>query len=163
MGRGSWRWNGVPHTELVSQLPCLKVVKVPWCLRKQQPVKCNEVVTFVDALQQTFEAVSYLRSKYEEGSITTWLIASNRKVAPLTPITVPRLELISAIFGLRLTQSISRALEVLLKAAAFYADSRDVLWWIRGWGRDFGLFVGLVKYKCTLIQLNGSTFPLNKI
>ena len=42
-----------------SQLPCLKEVKVPWCLRKQQPVKCNEVVTFVDALQQTYEAVSH--------------------------------------------------------------------------------------------------------
>lgn len=67
------------------------------------------------------------------------------------------------IVGLRLTQSVSRAVEVLLKAAAFYSDSRDDLWWIHRQGRDFGLFVGFAKYKCTLIQLNGSTFPLNKI
>ena len=102
-----------------SQLPCLNEVKVPQCLRKLQPVKCQEVVTFVDASQQAYGAVSYLRSEYEDGSVTTRLIASKSKVAPLTPITVPRLELMGAIVGLRLTQSVSRALEVPLKAAAF--------------------------------------------
>ena len=107
--------------------------------------------------------LSYLRSGYEEGLVATQLIASKGKVAPFTLISVSRLELISAIVGLRLTQSISRALEVLFKAAAFYSDSRDILWWIRGRGRVFCPFVALAKYKCTQIQLNKSTFPLNKI
>lgn len=76
------------------------------------------MVTFVDASQQAYGAVSYLQSEYEEGSVTTPLIASKSKVVPPTPITVPRLEFIGAIVGLRLTQSVSRALEVLqLKAA----------------------------------------------
>ena len=74
--------------------------------------------------------LSHLPSGYEEGSVTTQLIASNGKVALFTLISVPRLELISAIVGLRLTQSVSRELEVLCKAASFYSDSRDILWWI---------------------------------
>lgn len=70
--------------------------------------------------------LSYLRSEYEESSVSTQLIASKSKVAPFTLISVPRLELIGAIVRLRLIQSVSRALEVLLKAAAFFSDSRDV-------------------------------------
>ena len=91
--------------------------------------------------QQAYGAVSYLQSKYEDSSVTSRLIASKSKVAPLTPMTIPRLELMGAIVGLRLTQSISRVLEVPIKAATFYSDSTDVLWWIRGRGRDFWPFV----------------------
>lgn len=56
-------------------------------------------------------------------------------------MTVPRLELMGAIVGLRLTQSVSRVLELPVKAASFYSDSTDVLWWVRGRGRDFRPFV----------------------
>ena len=56
-------------------------------------------------------------------------------------MTVPRLELMGAIVDLRLTQSVSRVLELPVKAASFYSDSTDVLWWIRGRGRDFRPFV----------------------
>ena len=45
-----------------SQLPCLKEVKVPWCLGKPpQPVKCKEAVTFVDASQQAYGAVIFTK------------------------------------------------------------------------------------------------------
>ena len=56
-------------------------------------------------------------------------------------MTVPRLELMGAIVGLRLTQSVSRVLELPVKAASLFSDSTDVLWWIRGRGRDFRPFV----------------------
>ena len=87
------------------------------------------------------ELYSCLRCEYEDGSVTSRLIASKSKVAPLTPMTISRLVLIGAIVGLRLTQSVSRVLEVPVKAATFYSDSTDVLWWIRGRGRDFRPFI----------------------
>ncbi|PFX13130.1 hypothetical protein AWC38_SpisGene22814, partial [Stylophora pistillata] len=43
-----------------------------------------------------------------------------------------------ATLGLRLTQSLLAALEVPMKT--FYSGSRDVLWWIRGRGKDFRPF-----------------------
>ena len=69
------------------------------------------------------------------------MIASKGKIVPLQPITVPRLELMGAVLGLRLTQNICRVLEISVRAVRFYFDSKDVLWWIRGRGRDFRPFV----------------------
>lgn len=108
---------------------CLANVKIPRCLQDQQPVKSKEVVTFVDASQQAYGASSYLRCEYEDGTVTSRLIA------------VPRLELMGPIVGLRLTQSVFGTLGLPVKAATFYSDSTGVLWWIRGRGRDFRPFV----------------------
>ena len=125
-------------------------------------MKSKEVVTFVDASQQAYGAASYLRCEYEDGTVSAQLIASKSKVAPLTPMTVPRLELMGAIVGLRLTQSVSRVLELPVKAASFYSDSTDVLWWVRGRGRDFRQTV-LGRYILVLNRDSGSTSLPEKI
>ena len=83
------------------QLSSLVNVNSPSCLQDQQPVKSKEVLTFVYASQQAYGASSYLRCEYEDGTVASRLIKS--KVAPLTPITVPRLELNGAIVRLRFT------------------------------------------------------------
>ena len=91
-------------------------------------MKSKDVVTFVDASTEAYGAASYLRCEYEDGSLSAQLIASKSKVTLLTPVTLPRLELMGAIVGLRLTQSMSRALDLPVKAASLYPDSTDVLW-----------------------------------
>ena len=123
------------------QLSSLANFKIPRCLQDQRPVKSKEVVSFVDASQQAYGALSYLRIEYENGTATSRLIASKSKVAPLTPMAVPRVELMGAIIGLRLTQSVSRTRGLPITAATLYSDCTDVLWWIRGRGRDFRPFV----------------------
>ena len=47
----------------------------------------------------------------------------------------------AAITGLRLTLTVIRVLEIPMSTVAFYSDSIDVLWWIRGHGKDFRAFV----------------------
>ena len=79
------------------QLSSLANVNIPRCLQDQQPVKSKDVVTFVDVSQQAYGASSYLRCEYEDGTVTSPLLASMIKVAPLTPMTIPRLELMGAI------------------------------------------------------------------
>ena len=56
-------------------------------------------------------------------------------------MTVPQLELMGAVLGLRLTQHVIHILEVPIQAVTFYSDSTDVLWWVRGHGRSFRPFV----------------------
>ena len=56
-------------------------------------------------------------------------------------MTVPRLELMGAVWGLRLTQHLVHILEVPIQTVTFYSDSTDVLWWVRGHGRSFLPFV----------------------
>ena len=45
------------------------------------------------------------------------------------------------ILGLHLTQSLLTVLEAPMQSVTFYSDRTDVLWWIRGRGRDFRPFV----------------------
>ena len=79
------------------QLKSLREVKIPRCLRSPEPVKSKRIVTFVDASQQAYGAAVYLRCEYYNDAVTSRLIAAKSKVAPLTPMTVPRLELMGAI------------------------------------------------------------------
>ena len=77
-----------------------------------------------------------MRCEYDNDTVTRRLIAAKSKVASLNPMTVPRLELMGAILGLRLIQSLLTVL-VPMQSVTFYSDSTDVLWWIRGRGKDF--------------------------
>ena len=83
----------------------------------------------------------YIRHKYENNEVTCRLVTSKSKVAPLTPVTIPKLELMGAVLGLRLTQSVIAVLHLPMQDVIFYSDSIDVLWWIRGHGKDFRPFV----------------------
>ena len=120
----------------------LKEVKIPGCLRSPEPVKSMRIVTFVDVSQQAYGAAVYIWCKYyHNDAITSRLIAAESKVTLLTLMTVPRLELMGAILGLCLTQSLLMALELPMQSMTFYSDSTDILWWIWGRGKDFPPFV----------------------
>ena len=116
-------------------------MKISRCLHSPEPVKSKHIVTFVDASQQAYGAAVYIGCKYHNNAVASRLIAAKSKIAPLTPITDPRLELMGTILGLRLTQSLLTVLEAPMQSMTFYSDSTDVRWWIRGRGKDFQPFV----------------------
>ena len=97
----------------------------------------KRVITFVDASLKAYGAVAFLQCEYDNATVSSRMIASKSKVAPLKPMTVPRLELMGAILGLRLTQKIIRILEMPMNMVTVFSDSTNILWWIRGHGRDF--------------------------
>ena len=112
-------------------------VREPRCLREPKKVVMKRVITFVDASLKAYGAVAFLQCEYYDATVSSRMIASKNKVTPLKPMTVPRLELMGAILGLRLTQNLIRILEIPMKMVTFFSESTDVLWWIRGHGRDF--------------------------
>ena len=83
----------------------------------------------------------YLRVIYESGSVSSRLVAAKTRVAPLAATSIPRLELMAAILGLRFTESVSRVSSGALGQAVFWSDSMNVLWWIKGRSRRFKPFV----------------------
>ena len=89
----------------------------------------------------SYGAVSYLRCEYDQGSYGVSIAASKTKVAPLKPMSTRRLEQMAAIRGLNLTSSIVSALNIPIADVHFWSDSMDVLFWIRGRGRQFRPFV----------------------
>ena len=106
------------------------MIKVPRCLRfgPEQVALSETLHTFVDASQDAYGAVVYSRVVYESGSVSTGLVAAKSRVAPLTTTSIPRLELLAAVLGLRLTESTSRVFSGALGQAVFWSDSMNVLW-----------------------------------
>ena len=141
------------------ELEELKEIKVPRSLREPKVEKSTSVHTFVDASKDAYEAVSYLRCEYDQGCNGVSIIASKTKVAPLKPMTTPRLELMEAILGLSLTTSIVRALNIPIADAHFWSDSMDVLYWIRGRGRQFRPVVRFIT-NCRARQEDRIVGPL---
>ena len=106
---------------------CRKL-RVPRCLQESKREKSVSVQTFVDASSEAYGAVSYLRSEYAQGCYVVRIIASKTRVCPLTPMSTPRLELMAAVLGLRLTLSILAALDGSIGHARFWSDSMNVLY-----------------------------------
>ena len=144
-------WDELCPRELVhksqewfSELEELPTIKVTRCVRfgPEQVVLSETLHTFVDTSQNAYAAVVYLKVSYESGSVSSQLVAAKTRVAPLAATSIPRLELMAAILGLRLTESVSRVYSGGLSQAVFWSDSMmNVLWWIRGRSRIFKPFV----------------------
>jgi len=79
--------------------------------RKEIPIVCGYHCTFLFG-----------------GSSENVLVKTSKcKVAPLKPMTVPRLELAGAVLGLRLTQHLTLVLRLPMQSVTFYSNSMDVL------------------------------------
>ena len=119
----------------------MKNIQIPRCLRATAPVREVTLHTFVDASQEPYWAAFYTRLLYEDGTVSCCLVASKSRVAPLQAVSIPRLELMAAVVGLKLSQAVSQALGIKKEEWIFSSDSMDVMYWIRGQSRKFKPFV----------------------
>ena len=118
----------------LEELEVIKSIRIPRCLNMISDEESVSVHTFVDASKVAYGAVTNLRTEHLNGRIDVNIIASKSGVAPLTPVSIPRLELMAAVLGLQLTLVIAKALGVPISKVYFWCDSMNVLLWIRGRG-----------------------------
>lgn len=113
----------------VNDLEDLKTITIPrWTGTK--PESQIQLHSFCDASTQAIAALVYLRAVDLKGEITSSLIITKTKVAPLKRLTIPRLELSGAVL---LTKLITHVLQVLnFKEIPVYmwTDSSITLTWI---------------------------------
>ena len=82
-----------------------------------------------------------VRHKYEDGEVTVRFIAAKAKVARTKVTSVPRLELMAAVLGLRLTRKVSELLQIPFENCTLWTDSKDVIFWIQGQSRRYKTFI----------------------
>ena len=124
------------------ELSGLKQLQIPRFLgEKGRTSDTMSLHTFVDASQDAYGAVVYARCTYKDGSVSSNMVAAKNRVAPSISTSIPRLELMAAVVGVRLTTRISKVLEIQLSQSTFWSDSANVLWSIRGRSREFKPFV----------------------
>ena len=125
-GSAQLQWD-----QFATELAVLDKIRVPRCYFLLSSVPTNiQIHGFSDASEHAFAAVVYLRCVYEDGTITSRLVASKTRVSPVKKQSIPRLELLGALILARLANTIlkscSRKLEVV-----YWVDSMSVLFWIK--------------------------------
>ena len=97
--------------------------------------------TFVDTSEQACAAVSYLRHGYNDGDVSVIFVAAKPRFSPLKVITFPRLELVAAVIGVRISKFVGNSLDMLVKEHVFWSDSKNVIYWLRNENRHLKQFV----------------------
>ncbi|XP_062557274.1 uncharacterized protein LOC134222147 [Armigeres subalbatus] len=121
--------------------PKIGSLEIPRCYRSQTSLEADvEMHTFVDASENGFAAVVYLRFQ-EENVIECAFIGAKTRVAPLKFLSIPRSELQAALLGSRLSDTILSSLTIKISKRFFWTDSRDVLCWLRSDHRRYSQFV----------------------
>ena len=132
-------WN-----HLQSILKEAKPITIPRCVysNTSQPAKSARLIGFCDASSKAYAAVVYVRLEDETG-VDVKFLASKTRVTPVGGMTIPRLELLSALLLSKLTVSITTALqsELPLQDPVCFTDSKASLYWIQGTSHEWKQFV----------------------
>ncbi|XP_070855552.1 uncharacterized protein [Drosophila suzukii] len=101
-------------------LPKLSDLRFPRYMSCSSNVKSLQLHMFVDASLDAYAASSTFE-----------------------PISVPRIELMAAVLGLRLAKCLESELSNEIEKRVFWTDAQDVLFWIRSDARKYPQFVAL--------------------
>ncbi|XP_067948768.1 uncharacterized protein [Watersipora subatra] len=125
-------------------LKFLDEVQVPRCIRPSDFRKTElcELHHFCDASMDGMGACSYLRCIDDSGNVHTCLLLAKSRVVPSKGImTVPRLELQSAVMATRLGAILRKELDMVIDGEHFWTDSKIVLAYLANEQKRFHIYV----------------------
>lgn len=100
-----------------------------------------ELCVFSDASVKAIAAVAYIKVKVEDGLIKVSFVLGKSKLAPLAELTIPRLELCSAVLAAEFADQVRGEFGKKLDAITFFTDSKVVLSYINNESKRFYLYV----------------------
>ncbi|GBO36029.1 hypothetical protein AVEN_120788-1 [Araneus ventricosus] len=117
----------------VSEVPRLSELQVPRYVLSAstgEPTDVLELHCFCDASQKAYGVVIYTRV-VKDCNVEVNLLVSKSRVAPLTKITMPRLELLGALLAARLASKVKAIVDLKRPSKVFFwTDSKITLQWI---------------------------------
>ena len=137
----------VPGLELrwrkwFKSLPDLQQVSVPRCfLLKGKKVREVELHAFSDASSHGYGACVYIRCVYSDASMQCSRMMGKSRVAPLKRVTVPRLELVTAVLSAKLCSVIQNEMDFSFNRVCFWTDASVVLRYILNSSSQLETFV----------------------
>ena len=115
---------------LVLELQEISNYKVPRYIgHQEEDEKVVNIVCFCDASKKAYAAIVYLQEERGSGSKANLVFAKTR-LAPVKEITVPRLELMAILIGVRCIQYVKEQLQVGIANTYLWSDSQVALGWI---------------------------------
>ena len=126
-----------------NQLPLLENIEVTRCFKPHGfgRVMSANLHHFSDASQIGYGQSSYLRLVDVDGHVHCSLVMGKSRVAPLKPVTIPRLELTAATVSVKVGAMLESELPYDNISSTYWTDSRVVLGYINNDVRRFHMFV----------------------
>ena len=125
-------------------LPLLEKVKLNRCVKPPgfgTPLQ-TEVHRFSDASESGIGQVSYLRVVNANGDVHVSFLMAKSRVAPIKPISIPRMELTAAVVSINVTKMLQSELDYDNLWSVYYTDSEVVIGYISNDARRFHVYVG---------------------
>lgn len=142
----------------MTQLPNLQKVHAERCFK---PPNWREVRhdlhVFCGASERDYVAVAYLRTEDISGEIHCSFEMGKARLCPLKKVTIPRLELMSAVLVVELGQAMIKELRYPIGEVTYWTDSTSVLQYISNESRRFLTFVAieLPRYRMGAMAVSG--------
>ena len=131
------------HLRWRNELPLLATKRQPRCYFNPSATRLTtQLHGFSDASMYAYAAVVYIRATYVNHPPTCTLVSAKTRVAPVKPLSIPRLELCGAALLAKLLASVRQALDISLDNTVAWCDSTIVLSWLDGNAKRFKTFVG---------------------
>ncbi|KAK6172333.1 hypothetical protein SNE40_016014 [Patella caerulea] len=126
-----------------TNLEDLKHLSIPRCYKPTdfEDTVSSELHLFSDASTYGYGGCAYLRLKNSSGQIEVSLVMGKSRVVPIKPITVPRLELTSAVTMTKVAKLLKRELRIPDLQEFFWTDNTCVLGYLRSETKRFKTFV----------------------
>jgi hypothetical protein len=106
---------------------------------------------FCDASQDAYAAAVYLGiSSSPRGVMESNLVFSKIRVAPISGMTIPKLELLAMVVGVKILSFVEKELQLPVKRKVLWSDSKCVLYW-------------LASFTANEFNSNKSRFVLNRL
>ncbi|XP_071577734.1 uncharacterized protein [Temnothorax nylanderi] len=113
-----------------SQLPLLRQITIPRWTGYGSDTLTAEIHGFADASASAYGAVVYLKVTHLDGTVEITILLSKSKVAPLKPMSIPRLELCAAVLLARAIAAARLALTIAIKIYHCWTDSKVAKAWL---------------------------------
>ncbi|GFW55283.1 uncharacterized protein TNCV_116691 [Trichonephila clavipes] len=126
-------WN-----DFVSTLPVIQNIHVPRLVIGKGRII---IYGFADASTAAYGAVIYAQSISEE-DVSTRLLCSKSRVAPVKQITIPCLELCACVLLSQLLEKVLHSLTLPIQQIMLWTDSNIVLAWIQQSPEQLKTFIG---------------------
>ena len=121
----------------------LATLQIPRCYKPTDfgDLKKAELHHFSDACQTGYGQCSYLRLIDESANVACSLVFAKSRVAPVKPVTIPRLELTAATTSVKISSFLNKELNYESITNVYWTDSTVVLGYIANEARRFHVFV----------------------
>ena len=117
-------------------------IEFPRCVVPEYYIGFPQLITFVDGSTRAVCATVFIRWKVAEDHFCNFLVCSKSKVAPKTATTVPRMELLSSQLGVRLANTVEKAMDLQFQDNIFLTDSSSVFGMIAAESGSLSTFTG---------------------